>query len=64
MDVRISNNTIIYKDYCIDDYLSLIGNTILVFYKITNSDGEIVKEEISNKASAIFFIDKFLISTK
>ncbi|MBN1469514.1 MAG: hypothetical protein JW924_12380 [Fusobacteriaceae bacterium] len=60
MDVRISNNTIFYKNFCIDDYLHLIGNTILIFYRITNSNGEIIKEEIPNKAAAVFYIDKFL----
>ena len=60
MDVKISNNTISYKEYFVEPYLHLIGNTIIVFWQITDFYNKLIKNEVTSLGSALFFIDNFL----
>jgi len=64
MDVKISNNLVEYKNYSIEPYLNLIGNTILIYWRITNSFNKLEKNDIPSLSKAIFFIDNFLENTK
>lgn len=64
MDVKISNNTISYKEYSVEPYLNLIGNTIIVFWQITDFYNKLIKNEVTSLGSALFYIDNFLENKK
>lgn len=64
MDVKISNNVTEYKSYYIEPYINLIGNTILIYWQITDSFNKLVKNDIPSLSKAIFFIDNFLENGK
>lgn len=64
MEVKIIQDTIIYKNHQIDEHYELIGNTVARVYKITDENGKILKESLINKQAAITYINVILMESK